>query len=648
MLNTIAEHLHEIKTGDTIMYTGENDIFTPTINLLKKKKKMTSQFKRKDLQKQEDWEIWNHSEFTQLDNYEVQNTFGPPIPRPPNANILNLLWTYLVKSDGTKKARCVCNGSPRSKGTVTLGHTFAACLEQPGARVFWASAALLGMVVIGADASNAFAEAPPQKAPLYVVVYHQYREWWRSKGRGDIPLGHVMKVQCALQGHPEYPRLWSKLIDKVIQTDVGLTPTKHEPCLYEGTVDDQKVLFIRQVDDFAIACKDPKISNKIIKAISAKLSAPMKHLGVIERFNGVDIDQTEDYIKLHSTTYLMKTLAKHEWMTEPYKMKANPIPMKDDNLYMHVLDTEKGPTTPEEQQKLEEEMEFSYRQALGEALFAMVTCRPDISFAIIKLSKFANSPSREHYLALKNVFRYLRSTIDEDIIYWRKIPQQHHLLKPSKVPKVYHLQAEPIDTTKEEKLIGSADSDWAGDQTDRKSVSGIIMHLAGGAIHYKTKYQEAVAHSSTEAEFVAACEAAKIALYLRSILDDIGIDQQEATVLLEDNTGALLMANAGQPTRRTRHMDIKYFALQDWVEEYLIVLEQIQSTNNSADHMTKALGTNLFYKHRDVIMGRIPPIYYQGSIKHTYWGTNLVSIIGMSSGNSCMNILLPDLILFMS
>ena len=206
-LNTIAEHLHEIETEDTIMYTSENDIVKLAIHLLKKKKTMASQFKRKDLQKQDDWDVWNTSEFTQLGNYEVQNTFGPPIPRPPNANILNLLWTYLVKSDDTKKARCVCNGSPRSKGTVTLGHTFAACLEQPGARVFWASAALLGMIVIGADASNAFAEAPPPKAPLYVVVDEQCREWWRSKGRGDIPLGHVMKVQCALQGHPESPRL---------------------------------------------------------------------------------------------------------------------------------------------------------------------------------------------------------------------------------------------------------------------------------------------------------------------------------------------------------------------------------------------------------------------------------------------------------
>ena len=62
------------------------------------------------------------AERKQLDQYEKQNMFGTPMDPPPNANILPFLWTYLVKDNGTKKARCVCNGSP-SKGAVTLGPT---------------------------------------------------------------------------------------------------------------------------------------------------------------------------------------------------------------------------------------------------------------------------------------------------------------------------------------------------------------------------------------------------------------------------------------------------------------------------------------------------------------------------------------------
>ena len=214
------------------------------------------------------------------------------MPPPKNANIINLLWTYGIKTDGTKKARCVCNGNPRRKGTVTLAHTFAACLEQPGARVFWASAAIPGMIVVGADASNAFAEAPPPKAPLYVVVDQQFREWWASLGNDDIPLGWVLPVQHALN----------------IKQEVNLQPTTHELCLYSGYVDGHKVLFLRQVDDFAVACADVDTANKVIDLISTKLSAPMHKLGVISRYNGIDVKQTSDYIKIHNATYLKKTL----------------------------------------------------------------------------------------------------------------------------------------------------------------------------------------------------------------------------------------------------------------------------------------------------------------------------------------------------
>lgn len=64
--------------------------------------------------------------------------FGKPMRRPPNSNVLPLIWTYLIKTDGTKKASCVCNGSPSRRGSVTLAHTYAAALDQIGARNFWA------------------------------------------------------------------------------------------------------------------------------------------------------------------------------------------------------------------------------------------------------------------------------------------------------------------------------------------------------------------------------------------------------------------------------------------------------------------------------------------------------------------------------
>jgi hypothetical protein len=141
----------------------------------------------------------------------------------------------------------------------------------------------------------------------------------------------------------------------------------------------------------------------------------------------------------------------------------------------------------------------------------------------------------------------------------------------------------------------------------------MVIMYAGGAIGYKTKYQDTIAHSSTEAEFAAACDTAKLILFLGSLLEDLRLEQQNATILYEDNQGALQMANAQQPTRRTRHVDIKKFALLNWVEQDLIILHPITTKDNAADTLTKALGTQLLYRHCDTIMGRRVPTWTQQS-----------------------------------
>lgn len=98
-------------------------------------------------------------------------------------------------------------------------------------------------------------------------------------------------------------------------------------------------------------------------------------------------------------------------------------------------------------------------------------------------------------------------------------------------------------------------------------------------------------------------------LYFRTLLEDLGLSQEDATVMFEDNRGALYMANAQQPSNRTRHIDIKMFALTDWVERDLITLVDIVTSDNCADHMTKALPKVLFYRHTDTLMGRRIPDY---------------------------------------
>ena len=106
--------------------------------------------------------------------------FGDPVQRPPLCNILPIIWTYLIKTDGTKKARCVCNRSPSRRGSVTLAHTYAADLDQAGARTFWDITVLHNYTAYGADATNVFAEAPPPQAPLYVIIDASFKYWWEN------------------------------------------------------------------------------------------------------------------------------------------------------------------------------------------------------------------------------------------------------------------------------------------------------------------------------------------------------------------------------------------------------------------------------------------------------------------------------------
>jgi hypothetical protein len=254
-----------------------------------------------------------------------------------------------------------------------------------------------------------------------------------------------------------------------------------------------------------------------------------------------------------------------------------------------------------------------YWQGIGEILYVLVTCRPDILFATIKLSQYLTRPALIHYEALKEVYRYLQATADDGIYFWRSQPRLD--LPIGDMPQCksdgnyneidVSTRAIQDPTT----LKAAVDSDFAGDISHRKSVSGIVIKLAGGAVLYKTQYQPTVAGSSTEAEFTAATEAGKYILYLRTILEEIGLRQSDATILFEDNQGALLMANAQRPTKRTRHMDIKHFLIQQWVAEDLLCLQRIATADNFSDSLTKAQGPTLFHRRMNYIMGRIVPEY---------------------------------------
>jgi hypothetical protein len=424
----------------------------------------------------------------------------------------------------------------------------------------------------------------------------------------------VLRVKRALQGHPESPRLWATLIDNIIQ-ELNLKPCTHEPNLYYTTNYNgtgKRVVFLRQVDDFAIACQDKETATEVISNIDSKMSIKIKELGLIERYNGVDVLQSRNYIKIYNKTYINKIKSNHPWLEHQTPLSEFPVPMNSDPKYHKELE-QYTPLTDVERHALEKEVGFGYRQAVGEIIYAMVTCRPDISFAIIKLSQYSVSPGKIHFEALQHLYKYLIHTIDDGIYYWRETPR--HDLPEAPIPNTKK-DGNYDEMTKTERMSTEArtltalvDSDHASDSTHRRSVTGLNIQIAGGTVLWKTKYQDTVAQSSTEAEFIAAAEAGKYILYLRTILDQIGLEQEKATIIYEDNQGALLMANAKQPTKRTKHIEVKHFVIQQWVEQDLLDFKRISTHDNSADAMTKATPRTLFYRHMNHIMGRLIPTY---------------------------------------
>ena len=98
-------------------------------------------------------------------------------------------------------------------------------------------------------------------------------------------------------------------------------------------------------------------------------------------------------------------------------------------------------------------------------------------------------------------------------------------------------------------------------------------------------------------------------MYIRPILEYLGISQERATIVYEDNKAAIVMANAKKSTKRTKHVDTRHFALQSWVERNLLLLKSMSTHDNSSDAMTKNAPKLLFNRHIDFIIGRSPPEY---------------------------------------
>nr|GEX03235.1 retrotransposon protein, putative, Ty1-copia subclass [Tanacetum cinerariifolium] len=137
----------------------------------------------------------------------------------------------------------------------------------------------------------------------------------------------------------------------------------------------------------------------------------------------------------------------------------------------------------------------SYASVVGSIMYAMMCTRPDVSFALSMVSRHQHNSGEGHWTALKNILKYLRNTIDRFLVYGGE---------------------------EELKVTGYCDASWQTDQDDSRSQSRWIFLMNEGVVTWKSSKQDTVVDFTCESEYIVACEASKIAIWMKNFVGDLG------------------------------------------------------------------------------------------------------------------------------
>ncbi|HTU07751.1 MAG TPA: Ty1/Copia family ribonuclease HI, partial [Trebonia sp.] len=214
----------------------------------------------------------------------------------------------------------------------------------------------------------------------------------------------------------------------------------------------------------------------------------------------------------------------------------------------------------------------SYAAVVGALMYAMLGTRPDLAFAVASLSRFTSNPGEPHMQTLKRVLRYLHGTVNHQLAYDGREGDKG---RPS--------------NTSGTLLLGYCDADWATSMDDRRSVTGWVFLVAGGAISWQSQRQKSVALSTVEAEYMAAGNATKEAVWLRTLLNELGETQTNATTILTDNQGSIALAKNPEQHQRSKHIDIRYHFIRERIADGVVQLAYIPGSEMTADQLTKPL-----------------------------------------------------------
>ena len=207
-----------------------------------------------------------------------------------------------------------------------------------------------------------------------------------------------------------------------------------------------------------------------------------------------------------------------------------------------------------------------YRELNGALLWPARKTHPEIMFAVVYLSRFNNAYTKVHQDAQLRILGYLMNVRDRALTFHK--PTTGDSLPPMVV--VY------------------SDSDFAEDVMDRKSYSGSVTFVDGNLVAWSAGKQRYVATSSTEAEYVAVSESCKDGLHVIHFLNEF-LNPVLPSILKMDNQGALFMAKNDVSSKRSKHVDLRYHMVRDYVRSGYFTLTHVSTVLNRADIMTKAL-----------------------------------------------------------
>jgi hypothetical protein len=142
-----------------------------------------------------------------------------------------------------------------------------------------------------------------------------------------------------------------------------------------------------------------------------------------------------------------------------------------------------------------------YSNVVGNLMYAMICTRPDLAHDVSVVSRFMHNPVKEHWNAVKWIFRYLKGTSHFGLLFEK-------------------------NSVKEIGVMGFVDSDFAGDLDKRRSISGYVFSLCGSAVSWRASLQSVTALSTTEAEYVLATEGVKETIWMQGLISELGVPQE--------------------------------------------------------------------------------------------------------------------------